>query len=148
MKYYQTSESLIKKIFIHAKKKGIEHFIIGLLWFIFWMLIYTISVFIQPELIFIPMVFNLPLACFFLAGIILETLVIYYSNIDSYYDIIGKIFVLFFTYGLNYYYREFIDQEIKPLTRRLKSRIKEFFIWLFPWLILVSILSQLSYILA
>ena len=148
MKYYKPSDNLIKKFIIHAKNRGIEHFIIGLLWFIFWMIIYAISIFIQPELIFIPMLFNLPLACFFLAGIIIETLFVYYSNIDSYYDIIGKIFVLFFTYGLNYYYREFIDQEIKPLNRRLKSRIKEFFMWLFPWLILVSILSQLSYILA
>lgn len=65
MKYYKPSDSLIKKFFIHAKKQGIRHFIIALLWFIFWMLIYTISVFIQPELIFIPMIFNLPLACFF-----------------------------------------------------------------------------------
>lgn len=148
MKYYQPSDSLIKRFFIDAKKKGIKHFIINLLWFIFWMMIYAITVFIQPELIFIPMVFNLPLACFFLTGIILETLFIYYSNIDSYYDFISKIFVFLFTYGLNYYYREFIYQTVNPLTKRIKSRIVEFFMWLFPWLILVSILSQLSTILA
>lgn len=147
MKYYHYSNSLLKKIFIDIKGKGIKHFIIGLLWFIFWMIIYGITVCIQPEFIFIPMVFNLPLACFFLTGIILETLFIYYSNIDYYYDIFGKIFVLVFTYGLNYYYREFIDKGVKPLRKKLKLRIKEFFIWFIPWIILISILSRLSSIL-
>lgn len=148
MKYYKPSDSLLKRFFIDTKNKGIKHFIIGLLWFIFWMMIYAISIFIQPELIFIPMLFNLPLACFFLMGIILETLFVYYSNIESYYDFIGKLFVLFFTYGLNYYYREFIYQEVKPLTKKLNSRTKEFLIWLFPWLVLLSILARLSAILA
>lgn len=146
MKYYKSSDNLFKKFFIHAKKTGIRHFIIRLLWFIFWMISYLISIFIQPELIFLPMLFNLPLACFFLMGIMLETLFIYYSNIDSYYDIFGKIFVLVFAYALNYYYREFIYQEVKPLFRKLKSRFKEFWMWLLPWLTLLYIMSRLSVI--
>ncbi|BAQ63272.1 hypothetical protein [Geminocystis sp. NIES-3709] len=144
MKSYNLSDNLEKKFFIPSKKIEIKQIIVSILWFIFWMGMYAITAFIQAEFIFVPMIFNLPLASFFCTGIILETLFVYYFNIDPSYDLLGKIIVLLFTYALNYGYRQFIYKEIKPFQRKLKSRVKEFFIWIIPWLIIVFILGALS----
>jgi hypothetical protein len=131
-------------LYKHLEKLSPRNFAISLLWFIFWMIIYAISAFIQPELVFIPMLFNLPLASFFCTGIILETLIIFYFNYDQFYDTIGKLIVLLLTFSINYLYRQVIFREQKSIKPKIKSRIKEFFIWIIPWLIIVSILGQVS----
>jgi hypothetical protein len=134
----------VSKQFINLKKVSPRNFGIGLLWFIFWMIIYAISVFIKPELIFIPMILNLPLASFFCIGIMLETLIIFIFNYDQSYEILSKLIVLLFTFSLNYLYRQIIFREEKSINPKIKSRIKEFFIWIIPWLIIIFILGQIS----
>ncbi|MBL1211008.1 hypothetical protein [Geminocystis sp. GBBB08] len=143
MNCHNLHKQLEKKEFINIKNLFSRNFIISILWFIFWMIIYAISILIQPELIFIPMVLNLPLATFFCTGIILETLVIFIFNIDysQFSDILGKIIVLLFTFTLNYLYRKVIFREQKSIKPKLKSRLKEFFIWILPWLLTIYILS-------
>lgn len=143
MNCHNIYKQLDKKEFINIKKLSPRNFTISLLWFIFWMITYAISVFIQPELVFIPMLFNLPLASFFCTGIILETLIIFIFNLDQSYDIIGKLIVLLLTFSLNYLYRQVIFPEQKSIKPKIKSRIKEFFIWIIPWLIIVLILGQI-----
>lgn len=108
------------------------------------MIIYAVSAFIKPELVFVPMLLNLPLASFFCIGIILETIIIFIFNYDQSYDIVGKIIVLLFTFSLNYLYRQVIFKEQKSINPKIKSRIKEFFIWLIPWLIIILILGQIA----
>lgn len=144
MNCHNLSKQLEKQKFINLKKVSPRNFGISLLWFIFWMIIYAISVFIKPELIFIPMTLNLPLASFFCIGIILETLIIFIFNYDESYDILSKLMVLLFTFSLNYLYRQIIFREEKSINPKIKSRIKEFFIWLIPWLIIIFILGQIS----
>ncbi|NCO74397.1 MAG: hypothetical protein GW795_00710 [Cyanobacteria bacterium] len=134
-----------KKELITLKKSKVKIFIISLLWFIFWMLIYAICAFIQPELIFLPMALNLPLASFFCLGIIIESLSIYFFNYDQSYDLIAKLMVILFTYSLNYLYRQVIFKETKSIKLKIKSRIKEFFIWLIPSIIIILIVGKITH---
>lgn len=89
------------------------------------------------------MLFNLPLASFFCIGIILETLALIILNYDQSYDVWGKLIVIILTFVINYCYRQGIVKEQKSIKLRIKSRIKEFFIWLIPWLIIIFILGQI-----
>lgn len=112
---------------------------ISLLWFLFWMLIYGICVFIQPELVFLPMLLNLPLASFFCLGIILQFLSIFIFQYPESYDILVKITVFILTFVANFIYRQVIFKDSNYLKKRLKFRLIEFFIWLIPWLIIIII---------
>lgn len=114
---------------------------ISLLWFLFWMLIYAICVFIQPELVFLPMLLNLPLASFFCLGIILQFLSIFLFQYPESYDILVKIIVFFLTFYANFVYRQILFRDSLYLKKRLKFRLMEFFIWLIPWLIAVIFLG-------
>ncbi|BAQ60993.1 hypothetical protein GM3708_1399 [Geminocystis sp. NIES-3708] len=144
MNCYNLYQKLENKEFINLKKLSPRSFGISLLWFIFWMIIYAVSAFIKPELVFIPMLLNLPLATFFCIGIILETLIIVILNYDQSYDLWGKLIVLLLTFVINYFYRQTIFKEQKSIKSRIKSRVKEFFIWIIPWLIIIFILGQIS----
>lgn len=144
MKSHNLDSNVETNIIIPSPKNPKINHTIVLLWFIFWMVMYFISIVIQPELILLPMLLNLPLATFFCLGIIIETLVIYIFNIEPSFDLIGKLLVFLFTYLLNFIYRGYIYREIKPLKRKIISRIKEFFIWIIPWLIMMFILSKLT----
>lgn len=144
MNCYNLYQKLEKKEFINLKKLSPRNFGISLLWFIFWMIVYAISAFIKPELVFIPMLLNLPLATFFCLGIILETLVIVILNYDQSYDLWGKLIALLLVFTINYFYRQAIFKEQKSIKSKIKSRIKEFFIWIIPWFIVIFILGQIS----
>lgn len=114
---------------------------ISLLWFVFWFLIYGISVSIRLELVFFPMILNLPLASFFCLGIILQFLSILVFQYHESYDILVKIIVFIITFFVNFIYRQILFKDPPYLQKRLKFRVIEFGIWLIPWLILMILLG-------
>lgn len=114
---------------------------ISLLWFVFWILIYGLSIFIEPELVFLPMLLNLPLASFFCLGIILQFLSILIFQYPESYDILVKIIVFVLTFSANFIYRQILFKDSPYLKKRLKFRLIEFCIWLIPWLILSILLG-------
>lgn len=130
----------------HNKFPIIKSLGISLLWFIFWILIYGICVFIQPELVFFPMLLNLPLASFFCLGIILQFLSIFIFQYPESYDVLVKIIVFFLTFSTNFVYRQILFRDSMYLKKRLKFRLIEFFIWLIPWLIIVIFLGGIVHL--
>jgi len=131
-------QSTNHKKYVTLKKIGIS-----LLWFIFWLLIYGVCVFIQPELVFIPMLLNLPLATFFCIGIILQFLSIFIFHYPESYDVLVKFLVLFFSFSLNFIYRNLIFQNPISLGKIIKFRAIEFLLWLIPWLITILFLGTI-----
>lgn len=114
---------------------------ISLLWFLFWIIVYGICVFIYPELVFVPMLLNLPLASFFCLGIILQFISILVFQYSESYDILVKIIVFILTFISNFTYRQILFKDSPYWKKRLKFRFIEFWIWLIPWLIIVIFLG-------
>jgi hypothetical protein len=117
-------------------------------WMIVWFILVIICASINPALIIIPIIANLPLVSFYLMGLILirftqlffpETNSYeYYSN-DENIRIISVIFnIIFIPYLLNYIYRYQIFKN-----KKIGFRIKEFFVWLMPFFLLYTVATLL-----
>jgi hypothetical protein len=119
-------------------------------WMILWAVIYGILLNINPPLVFLAIIANLPLFSFFIIGLNLIALTefILDRNVNSYYydasydRIITISFIVNFfitPYLLNYIYRYILFKN----NRGAGFRIKEFFIWIIPAFLLFFCLNLL-----
>lgn len=138
--------------FIRSLRKSINIFQKEMLycfgWMILWFTIFAICENINPSLMIIPMIANLPLISFYLIGLILmgvtqiflQSINYYeYSSSDENIMIISVIFnILLLPYLLNYIYRYQLFKN-----KKIGFRIKEFFVWLIPFFLLYAIVTFL-----
>jgi hypothetical protein len=120
-------------------------------WMIFWFTLFIICGNIDSSFIIVPIIANLPLASFYLIGVMLNGFTQLFLQETNYYEyyatdenimIISVIFnIIILPYLLNYIYRYLIFPN-----KKIGFRIKEFFIWLMPFFLLYTIVKFLSLI--
>ncbi|MBL1209464.1 hypothetical protein [Geminocystis sp. GBBB08] len=139
--------------FIRSLRKSINIFRKEMLYcfgrMILWLIFYTICININPSLIILPIIANLPLFSFYLIGLNLIAFTQIFLRETNYYEyyaddknimIMSILFnLLFLPYLLNYIYRYLI---FKNTT--IGFRIKEFFIWIIPTFFFYTMVRILS----
>lgn len=161
-KIYQKIKPNLRKIFgitlkeefnfIRSFQKSLKIFRKEMLycfaWMIVWFIIVIICLGINPALIIVPIIANLPLVSFYLIGLMLNGFTQLFLREINYYQyyyddenimIISVIFnIIFIPYLLNYIYRYQIFKN-----KKIGFRIKEFFVWLMPFFLLYTVATLL-----
>lgn len=135
--------SLIKSKITLTRGLNKDKIINNILWFISWVIVYHISMAIGAELIFIPMLLNLPLATFFCLGVILQLLSVSILLYPPEYDWIAKLLGWVFTFILYGGYRHIFHPDSPNWKERIISRLWESLFWVFPWLITMTTLGYM-----